>query len=81
MKLLKIYFAVIIFSFLIIKCSSSTEPTNTNSPSDHTVNKNGVMHKSGLTDPLTNCVECHGSDLKGGTAGVSCFSCHGKKWG
>ncbi len=47
---------------------------------DHTVNKSGVFHKPGLDNPLTNCVSCHGADLRGGTAGVSCFKCHGQKW-
>jgi hypothetical protein len=41
----------------------------------HDVNKGGVMHKAGLEDPLHNCVECHGADLKGGS-GPSCYSCH-----
>ena len=48
-------------------------------PSDHTVNENGVMHRSGLQAPLTNCVACHGASLQGG-AGPSCTSCHGVKW-
>ena len=60
-------------------CSTSTTPSAT-PPADHTVNKSGVYHKTGLTDPLTNCVSCHGADLKGGTSGVSCYSCHGPKW-
>jgi mono/diheme cytochrome c family protein len=60
-------------------CTSPASDTNKH-PADHTVNKGGVYHKTGLNDPLTNCVSCHGSDLKGGTAGVSCFSCHGQKW-
>lgn len=60
-------------------CSSPTE-SQYNPPSDHTVDKHGARHKSGLEKPLTNCVECHGSDLKGGSVGVSCYHCHGKKW-
>ncbi len=27
-----------------------------------------------------NCASCHGSDLRGGDSGVSCYECHGKKW-
>jgi mono/diheme cytochrome c family protein len=54
-------------------------PTTNTAPAGHTVNKNGVYHRPGLTDPLTNCVLCHGSDLKGGS-GPSCFKCHGQKW-
>ena len=55
-------------------------PTTDTTPAGHTVNKNGVYHRPGLTDPLTNCVQCHGTDLKGGSVGVSCFKCHGQKW-
>ena len=71
-----------IFLFLInVCCDSPTESESKhNPPSDHTINKNGVKHKSGLSKPLENCVSCHGQDLRGGSSGVSCFECHGKKW-
>jgi hypothetical protein len=83
LKILKIYSVFFLLSFFLLQCSNSTEPTTNssgNSPSSHTVNKNGVFHKTGLTNPLTNCIECHGSDLRGGSVGVSCYSCHGQKW-
>jgi hypothetical protein len=48
-------------------------------PSSHKVSKNGVMHMTGLTNPLVNCVACHGPSLQGGE-GPSCTSCHGVKW-
>jgi hypothetical protein len=64
---------------LIIGCEKSNDSKH-NPPSDHTISKEGFMHKSGLEQPLVNCVSCHGSDLKGGTVGVSCFECHGTKW-
>jgi mono/diheme cytochrome c family protein len=64
---------------LIIGCEKANDPKH-NPPSDHTISKDGFMHKSGLVQPLENCVSCHGTDLKGGTAGVSCFECHGAKW-
>ena len=67
---------------LLLGCSANN-PVSDNSgsaPDGHTVNKSGVMHRPGLTNPTENCVSCHGSDLKGGTVGVSCYSCHGKKW-
>ena len=44
-------------------------------PPGHTDNQSGVWHRPGKEDPLTNCVACHGSDLRGGT-GPSCYSCH-----
>jgi len=48
-------------------------------PSSHTVSKDGVMHKPGLTAPLQNCTGCHGASLQGGS-GPSCTRCHGVKW-
>lgn len=44
-------------------------------PEGHTLVLGGVAHRPGNTDPLTNCVACHGSDLKG-DVGPSCYSCH-----
>ena len=64
---------------LIAYCSSPTE-SKYDAPSDHTVSKDGANHKPGLNSPLENCVSCHGNDLRGGTSGVSCYECHGKKW-
>jgi hypothetical protein len=50
-------------------------------PDGHTVSQDGVLHMSGLNDPLTNCTGCHGADLRGGSEGEpSCFRCHGVKW-
>jgi hypothetical protein len=51
-----------------------------NAPASHTVSKDGVRHLPGLTDPETNCVACHGADLRGGPEAPSCFTCHGQKW-
>jgi cytochrome c553 len=66
---------------VLTACSNPTSSNNNaNPPASHTINKGGHLHKSGLNDPLTNCVSCHGSDLKGGTEAPSCYSCHGKKW-
>lgn len=69
--------------FLIIVLALGCEETNDSKyspPADHALSKDGYMHKSGLNQPLTNCTNCHGSDLQGGTTGVSCFECHGKEW-
>jgi len=52
-----------------------------NAPASHTVSMGGVRHLTGLNEPETNCVACHGTDLRGGANGEpSCFSCHGQKW-
>lgn len=60
--------------------SNSSNNTSSSTPADHTTNVHGVKHKAGLNNASTNCTSCHGNDLKGGTAGVSCYQCHGKKW-
>ena len=73
------YYFVILAIISILACSKSTEPEN-DAPDDHTVSIEGVRHKSGLNNPDVNCVACHGQLLDGGSAGVSCFDCHGKKW-
>ena len=65
---------------LVIACEKEGNYPDYNPPADHTVSHDGVMHKSGFNDPLTNCVGCHGADLQGGNVGVSCFECHGQKW-
>ena len=62
-------------------------------PDDHTVNRGGALHKSGLSRPFresSGCsqADCHQSDLQGGPARVdgratvapSCYQCHGKRW-
>lgn len=66
--------------FLFVSCEKENNPSDYNPPADHTISKDGFMHRSGLNQPLDNCVTCHGADLKGGTAGVSCYQCHGVKW-
>lgn len=70
---------ILLILALFIGCEKTNNPTY-NPPADHTLSKNGYMHKSGLGQPLTNCISCHGSDLRGGTTGVSCFECHSAKW-
>ena len=71
---------IVLLFFLSISCEKEEGNTDYNPPSDHTISKDGYMHRSGLNQPLDNCVDCHGSDLIGGTSGVSCFECHGKEW-
>jgi hypothetical protein len=47
----------------------------------HTINKDGHLHAPGYCQPLQNCAQCHGSTLRGGTAGQpSCYECHDAKW-
>ena len=74
-----ILMAGIISMSLLLSCESNVE-SNYNPPDDHTLSKDGIKHKSGLKSAADNCVECHGDDLRGGSAAVSCYECHGKKW-
>lgn len=76
---MKILLTFVLF-VLVCSCEKSENYPSYSPPEDHTVSKEGVMHKSGLEDPMTNCAVCHGSDLQGGTVGVSCYECHKKKW-
>ena len=50
-------------------------PPDATQAADHTQNNGGVWHMPGHTNPLANCVSCHGADLTGGD-GPSCYSCH-----
>ena len=61
---------------LLMVCASCG---GSNAPAGHTVDMDGVMHHTGLEDPMTNCTPCHGASLQG-DKGPSCTSCHGKKW-
>ncbi len=74
-----IVIVIMVIGTLLVGCENTNDPKY-NPPADHTVSQGGYMHKSGLNQPLTNCVSCHGNDLRGGNTGVSCFECHGTKW-
>lgn len=76
-KLFGVSFALLLA--ITVSCDS-TMSSDYNPPSDHTLEKNGIMHKTGLNKPLNGCTECHGTDLKGGTSNVSCYECHSKEW-
>lgn len=72
---------VLAIGVLSMCCKNSTGPQDTNNANpDHTVNRGGVLHKTGLDQATANCTSCHGTDLTGGTSKVSCYQCHGKKW-
>jgi hypothetical protein len=40
------------------------------------IDGSGYHVQSGLYQPQTNCASCHGTDLRGGTSGKSCYQCH-----
>lgn len=72
--------AILFVALMLIVACEKSNLSKYDPPADHTVSQDGYMHKTGLAQPLANCVSCHGADLKGGTTGVSCFECHNQKW-
>lgn len=68
------------FIIIILSLMLGCQQSDYNPPADHTISKDGIMHKSGLNEAEVNCVSCHGDDLRGGSAAVSCYECHNKKW-
>jgi predicted small lipoprotein YifL len=80
MKKLKLILPLVLTIVMIAACSKKEIGPDNTPPADHTINKDGYFHKTGLNDPLANCTTCHGQDLSGGTSAVSCFECHGTKW-
>ncbi len=78
---MKTIFILLVAIFIMNACDKSTDPqSNYNPPEDHTISKEGKLHKPGLGDPETNCVSCHGSDLRGSDTAPSCYECHSKEW-
>lgn len=75
-----LFFLMLFLLSFIVCCSPEEEYPQYNPPSDHTISKDGVMHKNGLSDPTSNCIACHGADLTGGSSQVSCYECHGAEW-
>jgi hypothetical protein len=69
MCLARTLIAALIFSMPLLAACSDDEGGS------HDVMKSGVGHRAGLENPLSNCTECHGAALRGGS-GPSCYSCH-----
>lgn len=80
MKRLFLILAVATGVVMIAACDESVTLPDYDPPADHTVNRDGALHKPGSGDPENNCTACHGDDLRGGDTGVSCYECHGKEW-
>lgn len=72
--------SILLLLVIISSCTKKEINPDYSPPADHTISKDGFMHKTGLDQPATNCVACHGADLRGGTTGVSCYECHDKEW-
>ena len=73
----RLLFGVVLAVLALGGCKALEEKE---APSDHTINKGGHYHKTGLYDPETNCTGCHGSSLQGDGEAPSCYSCHGQRW-
>ena len=76
----KLAFILLTSILLLAGCNLFSPDTAGSAPEGHTINMSGAFHKTGLDNPQVNCVQCHGDDLRGGTSGVSCYSCHGQRW-
>jgi len=86
--------AMLVFFTLLFSCDG-VFPTQSKPdvPRDHTQKISGVLHKSGLFEPLERAhgcttASCHGNDLRGGVAVTSdrqivvssCYQCHAALW-
>jgi hypothetical protein len=86
--------AMLILLFVLFSCDGIfPAQTKPDVPQDHNLKVSGVLHKSGLFEPLdqiSGCTTstCHGNDLQGGVAVASgrrivvssCYQCHGALW-
>jgi len=63
-----------------LSCHNQTKWKNCGT-TQHNQREDGVYHASNPCTPFNDCVQCHGSDLRGGPNGEpSCYRCHGAKW-
>ena len=63
-----------------LKCHTQKKWQNCGS-TQHNQRKDGVYHAANFCKPLDNCIQCHGSNLRGGPNNEpSCYRCHGEKW-
>ena len=64
------------------RCHGSLWDPPPDHPPDHVVVRGSppVVHRSGLTDPASNCTACHGADLTGTALTSNCYACHGALW-
>lgn len=73
--------SVLLLAGLLVACGDDDGNDAGPAPDGHTVSRDGVLHMTGLGDPVANCTGCHGADLRGGAEGQpSCYRCHGEKW-
>jgi mono/diheme cytochrome c family protein len=63
-----------------LKCHTQKKWQNCGG-TQHNQRKDGVYHALNYCKPLDYCVQCHGSNLRGGPNNEpSCYRCHGEKW-
>jgi len=66
----------------LVSCGGSTGSGTTNSNTTDSIYPhssswgNSSRHGSDANSDISVCQDCHGSDLTGGTSGVSCNECH-----
>ncbi len=79
---MKIYLKTIMALFCIVillsGCSEDKNPMPSESHPDgwNTATADNFHGSKVLETNYASCKSCHGTDLKGGKSGVSCFTCH-----
>ncbi len=64
-------------TFWVMSCSSGNDKSPVSPDTGtHPAGWLPVAHSQAAASDLTSCKSCHGNDLAGGIAGVSCTSCH-----
>lgn len=75
---------------LLLALACPSTKTETGAPADSGDIGGSTYHPAGWSDPGNHgfaakfqedaCLDCHGADLDGGSAGVSCSACHDAGW-
>jgi hypothetical protein len=79
MKSIQIILILTLFALLwLAGCSDDKTPiTSTSHPESWNTTGSAVFHGTKVLEAGYNsCKSCHGTDLKGGKTGISCFACH-----
>ncbi|MBF0559907.1 MAG: hypothetical protein HQL08_14130 [Nitrospirae bacterium] len=79
MKRLFLVIGLLTVISFVLGCGSSTNSVTARDPATSAAHQAGWLpkgHSVSAKSDITPCTTCHGSDLSGGIAGVSCTKCH-----
>ncbi len=79
-----VYLIISLFLFSCNKPTETSSPKNSDTQTTSAISifphsddfKKTYLHGQAYLTDKSSCLQCHGLDLKGGTANVSCTSCH-----